>query len=92
MALLMIMMMPHGAFAQQGIWTVPQPERMWAITDVQHIGSLSINRDYSHSYSADGIIEERAHSFNANVSAGNGKTRIFDVFSVRQPLVVVSSL
>ena len=76
------MMMPCGAFAQQGVWTVPQPERMWAVTDIQHIGSLSINRDYSHSYSADGIIEERTHSFNANVSAGNTKTRIFDVFSV----------
>ena len=80
-ALLMIMMI-QGAFAQQGVWAVPQPERMWAVTDIQHIGSLSINRDYSHSYSADGIIEERTHSFNANVSAGNAKTRIFDVFSV----------
>ena len=80
-ALLLIMMI-QGAFAQQGVWTVPQPERMWAVTDIQHIGSLSINRDYSHSYSAEGIIEERTHSFNANVSAGNAKTRIFDVFSV----------
>ena len=80
--LLMIIMMIQGAFAQQGVWTVPQPERMWAVTDIQHIGSLSINRDYSHSYSADGVIEERTHSFNANVSAGNAKTRIFDVFSV----------
>jgi len=81
-ALLLIMMMPYGAFAQQGVWTVPQPERMWAVTDIQHIGPLSINRDYSHSYSADSIIEERTHSFNANVSAGNSNTRIFDVFSV----------
>ena len=82
-ALLMIMMMIQGAFAQQGVWTVPQPERMWAlVTDIQHIGPLSINRDYSHSYSADGVIEERTHSFNANVSAGNSNTRIFDVFSV----------
>jgi len=79
--LLMIMMI-QGAFAQQGVWAVPQPERMWAVTDIQHIGSLSINCDYSHSYSTDGIIEERTHSFNANASAGNGNTRIFDVFSV----------
>ena len=80
-ALLMIIMI-QGAFAQQGVWAVPQPERMWVVTDIQHIGSLSINRDYSHSYSADRVIEERTHSFNANVSAGNGNTRIFDVFSV----------
>ncbi len=78
---IVLLMLQMPVVAQQCVWNIPQPERMWAITDInRHIGSLDIAQDYTHSFSGGGIREEGMHSFRVNTSAG--MTRLFDVFSV----------
>lgn len=76
--LLSILVVP--ALAQGDFWTMRQPDRVWAMTDLRHTGSLNMSQDYSHAYSDESVSEHFTHAFRVNAPAG--ETRVHDVLSV----------
>ncbi len=80
----LLLLLPQSAFAQpqHGVWVDNlRAERMWAVIDIHHVGSMNISRDYSYSYSGYGN-EELTHAFRVAAPESGAMTRVVDVFSV----------
>lgn len=70
----------QAALAQPCVWGNDTPARVWAITDIRHIGSLNMSQDYSHAYSGKNVSEQFTHSFRVNTQ--EGKTHAFDLLRI----------
>ncbi|MFZ2070726.1 MAG: hypothetical protein WAV32_03820 [Halobacteriota archaeon] len=77
---ILLILIPQAVLAEAQPWVINAPERVWAITNIRHVGALNMSQDYSHSYTGNNESEEYTHSF--RVSAPEGETEVFDVLSI----------
>lgn len=77
---ILLILIPQAVLAEAQPWIISSPERVWAITNIRHVGALNMSQDYSHSYTGNNESEEYTHSFRVN--APGGETEVFDVLSI----------